>query len=67
MLRKFSVRNFKNFKDDLTLDFGKVGGYKFNQECIKNDLIGKCIIYGRNATGKTNFGEALTDITNILG
>ena len=66
MLKKFAVQNFKNFKDTLTLDFGDVGGYKFNQDCINNDIICKCLIYGRNATGKTNLGEALTDITNII-
>ncbi len=66
MLRKFTVRNYKNFKDTLTLDFGDVGGYKFNQDCIENDIICKCLIYGRNATGKTNLGEALTDICDII-
>ncbi len=66
MLKKFTVRNFKNFKETLVLDFGKVGGYKFNKECIQNGIISKCIIYGRNATGKTNLGEAIRDITYIL-
>ena len=66
MLKKFTVKNFKNFKNELTLDFGNVGGYKFNQDCINKDVICKCLIYGRNATGKTNFGEALSDITDII-
>lgn len=66
MLRKFSVRNFKNFKETLVLDLGKVGGYKFNPECIADNTVSKCIIYGRNATGKTNLGEAIGDIFDIL-
>ena len=66
MIRKFSVRNFKNFKETLVLDFGRVGGYKFNTECITDNVISKCLLYGRNATGKTNLGEALTDIWDII-
>lgn len=66
MIRRFSVRNYKNFEKTLVLDLGKVGGYKFNVECIENDTITKCLLYGRNATGKTNLGEALTDIWGII-
>ncbi len=66
MLKKFSVMNFKNFKNTLELNLGKVGGYKFNQDCIRENLIGKSIIYGRNATGKTNLGEAICDIVEML-
>lgn len=66
MLKKFSVRNFKNFKDNIEFDFGRVGGYKFNEDCIANKTIGKAIVYGRNATGKTNFGLALLDIFSII-
>ena len=44
MLKHFRVNNFKNFKDDLDIDFSDVNGYKFSQDCITNDLIGKMII-----------------------
>lgn len=54
MLKHFRVNNFKNFKDDLDIDFSDVNGYKFSQDCITNDLIGKMIIYGKNGSGKTN-------------
>ena len=66
MLKKFYVRNYKNFKDTLVVDFSKVGGYQFNTECITNNTIGKSIIYGRNATGKTNLGRALMDIKFVI-
>ena len=66
MLKKFSVKNYKNFKDSFILDFSNVNGYQFNTDCISNGLISKLMIYGRNATGKTNFGNALFDITTIL-
>lgn len=66
MLKKFELKNYKNFEDLISIDFGKVGGYKYNEDCISNQLISKMIIYGRNATGKTNLGKALLDITENL-
>lgn len=67
MLQKFKVHNFKNFKNDLEIDFSDVNGYKFSQDCITNDLIGKMIIYGKNDSGKTNLGYALCDLKATLG
>lgn len=62
MLKKFQTRNYMNFKDTITIDFSRVGGYHFSPECITDDFISKMVIYGRNATGKTNLGAALFDI-----
>ena len=61
MLKKFTVSNFKNFKDEISLDFSKIGEYSFNMDSLSMRLI-----YGRNATGKTNFGTALLDIKILL-
>lgn len=61
MLKKFTVSNYKNFKDEISLDFSKIGEYSFNADCLSMRLI-----YGRNATGKTNFGKALLDIKSLL-
>lgn len=61
MLKKFTVSNYKNFKDEISLDFSKIGEYSFNADCLSMRLI-----YGRNATGKTNFGRALLDIKILL-
>lgn len=61
MLKKFTVKNYKNFKDEISLDFSKIGEYSFNMDCLSMRLI--C---GRNATGKTNFGRALLDIKILL-
>ena len=66
MLKHFRVNNFKNFKDDLDIDFSDVNGYKFSQDCITNDLIGKMIIYGKNGSGKTNLSKALCDLKETL-
>lgn len=66
MLKKFTVKNYKNFKDVISLDFSKIAGYQFNKDCLSMGLIGKMLIYGRNATGKTNFGRALLDIKRLM-
>lgn len=66
MLTKFSVKNYKNFKDTIIMDFEKTAGYQFNTDCLSNGMIGKMLIYGRNATGKTNLGKALLDIGSAM-
>lgn len=66
MLKKFTVKNYKNFKDEISLDFSNIAGYQFNMDCLSMGLIGKMLIYGRNATGKTNFGRALLDIKRLM-
>lgn len=66
MLKKFSLRNYKNFKEDISIDFHDIAGYQFSADCIANGLISKMLIYGRNATGKTNLGKALMDIAYTM-
>lgn len=66
MLRKFSVTNYKNFQDTVCIDFTDTRKYDFNAECIKDGLINKAVILGRNGIGKTNLGLALFDISYTL-
>lgn len=66
MLIKFKVKNFKSFQDEIVLDLTKAKEYDFNQECIDNGVISKGLIYGANASGKTNLGLAIMDITRHL-
>ena len=61
MLKRFEVSGFKQFSH-LVLDFSNIRDYAFNQSCIKKQLVKDGIIYGRNASGKTNLGLALFDI-----
>lgn len=61
MLKRFIVSNYKNFKDEISLDFSKIGEYSFNADCLSMRLI-----YGRNSNGKSNFGRALLDIKSLL-
>ena len=62
MLKKFTLKNYKNFQDEISIDFENTAGYHFSTDCITDATISKMLIYGRNATGKTNLGKALTDI-----
>jgi AAA15 family ATPase/GTPase len=66
MLRKFSVKNYRNFKDEITMDFTSVRDYKYNSNCIDNDLLSKILIIGKNGSGKSNLGYALFDIVCML-
>ena len=66
MLKKFVVKNYKNFKDEITIDFENIAGYQFNTDCLSDAIIGKMLIYGRNATGKTNLGRAILDIGSTM-
>ncbi len=65
MLYKFSVKNFKGFDKTLVLDFS-ANNYSFNQNLIKNGLVNKAILYGKNGIGKSSLGIALFDITDHL-
>lgn len=39
MLKKFTVSNYKNFKDEISLDFSKIGEYSFNADSLSMRLI----------------------------
>ena len=38
MLQKFSVENFKGFKEKITLDIGSPNNYNFNSELIEKGV-----------------------------
>lgn len=66
MLKLFEVSGFKNFKENITLDFSDVRDYHFNSACVTNNLISKMIVYGKNSIGKSNLGLAIFDIVSHL-
>lgn len=66
MLRKFSVRNYRGFKNELVLDLSRTRDYAFNSIMVKDNLVREGIIYGNNGAGKSNLGLALFDIVGIL-
>lgn len=66
MIKSFSVTCFKNFKDTCTIDFANARDYDFNRQFIKNGLINKALLYGKNGSGKSNLGFAIMDLTTHL-
>lgn len=66
MLKKFSVENFKGFRDKITFDIGSPNNYNFNSDIIENGCVTKGIIYGINSSGKSNLGLAILDIITHL-
>ena len=63
MLIEFSVKNFLSFKDKITLSMEKGNGEENISNIIKNDitdLLRTSVIYGANASGKSNVIKAFT-------
>lgn len=65
MLKKFTVENFKGFKDKLVFDL-TARDYAFNPELVREGIVNKAIIYGPNGIGKSSLGMALFDIVEHL-
>ncbi len=66
MLKKFTVENFKGFKEKLVLDLASPCNYEFNSNVVSNGCITKGIVYGINGCGKSNLGHAIFDIVGHL-
>lgn len=66
MLKRFALKNYKNFRDKIEINFGSVAGYQFSADCISDGVLSKMLIYGRNATGKTNLGKAIMNIGSTM-
>lgn len=66
MLKEFRVRNFMNFQDELVFSLADEKRYDFNNHVIKNKIIRDAVLVGDNASGKSNLGKAILDITNHL-
>ena len=66
MLKKFSVRNYKGFKERIELDLTQKREYGYNDFLINNGIVNKAVIYGKNASGKSNLGYAIFDIVAHL-
>ena len=60
MLKRFEVQNFKGFNNTLVFDL-TARDYAFNSGIIKNGIVNKAIVYGKNGVGKSCLGYALFD------
>lgn len=66
MLKEFRVRNFMNFRDELVFSLASEKNYEFNNYVISNGVIKTATVIGYNASGKSNLGNAILDITNHI-
>ncbi|KLD97879.1 AAA family ATPase [Aliarcobacter butzleri] len=66
MLAKIEISNFKNFKNNFLFDLSNTSSFNFNQECIRNKIVNKTIVYGQNGCGKSNLGFAIFDLISHL-
>ena len=65
MLKTFETENYRTFSDRIIFDLTSKD-YTFSNDIVKNGLVNKAIIYGRNAIGKSSLGLALFDIISHL-
>ena len=67
MLTKFTVSNYRGFKEPTALDLSHPRDYSFNTEYVTNGVVTNALIIGPNASGKSNLLSALVDIrTNFF-
>ena len=66
MIKSFTVKNFKAFRDSVTLDFSATGNYEFNTAAVKEGIVKTCLMYGKNAGGKSSLALALFDVVGNL-
>lgn len=66
MLKKIYTKGFKGFKNGICIDLSNIKPYDFNTCAIRDNLVNKGIIYGKNASGKSNVGYAIFDIVSNL-
>jgi AAA15 family ATPase/GTPase len=66
MLKKLSVKNFRNFKEWIEIDLTTDKAYEFSTKAISDGIVKHGIIYGKNGHGKSNLGLAILDIASHL-
>ncbi len=64
MLKRITVKNYKCF-EDLSLDL-LAADYSYNPILVKDGIVNKALIYGKNGTGKTSLGLAIFDLVQHL-
>lgn len=66
MLKRFAVKNYRGFREELVWDLSQAGNYQFNTHAVKDGIIKNGVIYGTNGSGKSNLGLAVIDIVHHL-
>ena len=72
MLIEFNIQNFRSFKEEITLSLVASSDKLLDDNLIKSDLLKKdkllksAVIYGPNASGKSNLILALSTLKNLV-
>ena len=66
MLQSVSVEGFKSFKNYAEVDLKKTQYQSLEKTNVKDGILKGCMFVGGNASGKTNFIEALLFLLRIL-
>ena len=66
MLKRFEVKNYKGFKDNIVWDLRSTRDYSFKNNLVRNKIVTAATVFGKNASGKSSLCTALVDITTHL-
>ena len=67
MFLQFSVNNFRSIKDSAIFSMNAVTKDKGNEKTIRNyKILTSSVLYGANATGKSNFFKAIIFMKNMV-
>ena len=67
MLLQFSVNNFKSIKDTVTFSMATASKDEDNFSKVRNyELLNSAVIYGANASGKSNLLKAMAFMSNMV-
>lgn len=67
MLVNFSIENCTSFKEKSTLSLERTKIKQHPGHILSNNLLSGAVIYGANASGKTNFLQSLHLLSRIIG
>lgn len=66
MLKRFEVKNYKGFKDNIVWDLRATRDYSFQTNLVRNKIVTAATVFGKNGAGKSSLCTALVDITTHL-
>lgn len=69
MLKEFKIKNFLSFKDELKFSMNPSKGTRLSNHIINsknNKILKNTVIFGANASGKTNFVKALAFVKDLI-
>ncbi len=66
MLKNFTIKNYKSFKDETTINIDATHYKLLSATNIHNDILKGALFFGANSSGKTNLLKALKLLFDLL-